>query len=117
MSLFTQPNALDSNELANAKTTPTKNHLNNGALTPIATQPFSPHSYLKETLFALVEPPVRPHIEAGDAACLAFMTDFPGVCLNGADDMLFGIYQDWVQQNPENHMDGGITEDGKCQSR
>ena len=31
--------------------------------------------------------------------------------------MIDGIYQDWVHQNPEDHLDGGILEDSKCQER
>ena len=30
--------------------------------------------------------------------------------------MLFGVYQDWVHQNPVNNLNGGIT-DGKFQAR
>ena len=45
------------------------------------------------------------------------MENLPDVHLLGAYDMLFGVYQDWVHQNPGNHLDGGITEDGKWQAR
>ena len=31
--------------------------------------------------------------------------------------MLFGVYQGWVHKNIVNHLDGGITEDGKWQGR
>ena len=34
-----------------------------------------------------------------------------------SDYILFGVYQDWVHQSPGNHLDGGITEYGKCQAR
>ena len=30
--------------------------------------------------------------------------------------MLFSGYQDWVQKNPGEHLDGVITEDGKWQA-
>ena len=31
--------------------------------------------------------------------------------------MLYGVYQDWVHQNPGEHLDGGIVEDSKWQER
>ena len=31
--------------------------------------------------------------------------------------MLYGVYQNWVHQNPGYHLDGGITEDSKWQER
>ena len=45
------------------------------------------------------------------------MGDLPDVRLLGANCMLFGVYQDWVHQNPEDNLDGGIKEDGKWQAR
>ena len=33
-----------------------------------------------------------------------------------ASDALFGVYQDWVHQNPGTHLYGGIREDGKWQA-
>ena len=32
-----------------------------------------------------------------------------------SDDALFGVFQDWVHQNPGTHLYGGIYEDGKWQ--
>ena len=43
--------------------------------------------------------------------------DLPKVCLKGSGNALYGVYQDWVHQNPGNHLDGGIKEDGKWQDR
>ena len=43
--------------------------------------------------------------------------NLPHVRIKGEDVILFGVYQDWVPQNPGNHMDGGITEDGKWQAK
>ena len=45
------------------------------------------------------------------------MANYPEVCLKAANDALFDVYQDWVQQNPRFHLDVGINEDGKCQNR
>ena len=45
------------------------------------------------------------------------MGDLLDVRILGSDYMLFEVYQDWVHQNPGNHLDGGITEDDKWQAR
>ena len=37
--------------------------------------------------------------------------------LLGANYMLYGVYQDWVHQNPGEHLDEGIAEDSKWQVR
>ena len=34
-----------------------------------------------------------------------------------ANDMLYGVYQNWVHQNPRYHLHGRIVEDSKWQSR
>ena len=52
-----------------------------------------------------------------NTSVLARVGDLPEVLPQGADDMLFGVYQDWVHQNPGNHLDDGITEDGNWQAR
>ena len=62
-------------------------------------------------------PPPRLHVDASDTYCLASKGELPGVCLMAADNALFGIYQDWVHQNTDIHLDGGIDEDGKWQAR
>ena len=41
--------------------------------------------------------------------------DLPGERLAAATDNLFGVYQDWLHQNPGTHMDGGIEEGGNFQ--
>ena len=43
------------------------------------------------------------------------MSDHPEVRLKAADYALFGVYQDWVHQNPRNHLDDVIKEDSKWQ--
>ena len=30
--------------------------------------------------------------------------------------VIYGVYQDWVHQNPGDHLDGGIAEDSKWQA-
>ena len=41
----------------------------------------------------------------------------PDVRLLGTDSMIYGVYQDWVHQNPGEHLDGGISEDSKWKAR
>ena len=42
--------------------------------------------------------------DVSGAVHLASKGNLPGYCLMAADDNLFGIYQDWVHQNPGTHM-------------
>ena len=58
-------------------------------------------------------PPPRPRIQAGDAALQAQEGDLPDVRLLGSYYMIYGVYQDWVHQNPGDHLDGGIAEDSE----
>ena len=62
-------------------------------------------------------PPPRLRVEAGNAALQAQEGDLPDVRLIGADYMLYGVYQDWVHQNPGDHLDVVIEENSKWQSR
>ena len=57
------------------------------------------------------EPLPCPRVKDGDAALQACTGDFQYVCILGADYMIYGLYQDWVHQNPGEHLDGGIAED------
>ena len=50
----------------------------------------------------------RPYEDASDTARLVSESNLPGYCLTATDDMLFGVYQDWVHQNPSTHLNGGI---------
>ena len=115
MVLFTHTNELEIPELANANTDPTKKHQYNGDRPLLGTQTYSPQSPLTDTLVALDEPLPHPRNESRGAAFLERAGDLPDFCLLGADDILFGFYQYWVPQNTGNHLDGGITEDGKLQ--
>ena len=58
-----------------------------------------------------------PRIKAGDTTLQARVGDLIYVGLLGADYMLFRVYQDWLHQNPGNHMYGRIIEYGKRRSR
>ena len=59
----------------------------------------------------------RTCVEAKYANLQARTGDLPDFLLLGDNYMLFGVYQDWVHQNPRNHLYGGITEDGKWKTR
>ena len=117
MALFNHTNEFETIDLADADTKPTENHQDNYTTPSLGTQTSSTHSPLTDTPAALAEPLPRPYVEAGDAAVLACTGDIRGVSLLGADNMLFGVYQDWLNRNPGNHLNGGITEDGKWHDR
>ena len=68
-------------------------------------------------MVALDEPPPRPRIEDGDAARLESVADLSDACLKVDDNMLYGVYQDWVHPNPVNRLDVRIKEDNKWQAR
>ena len=111
--LFSFTNELKILELVDAETDPTENLQDNSATPPVGTEPALPHSPLEETLVASTEPPSFPRVEDGDAALQAYAGDLLDVRLLGADDMLFRLYQYWVQQNLGEYFDGRNAEDGK----
>ena len=104
-------------ELANTETDPPQNPQDNGAMPPVSTQQYPPHSPLEDTLVTSAEPLPRPHVKSGDAALQARAGDLLYVCLLGANYMLYGVYQGWVTQNTGEHLDGGIKEDSKWQAK
>ena len=65
----------------------------------------------------IASPPPHTHSYASAAAQLAIDSDLKVVRLTDADDVLFGVYQDWVHQNSGTHLDGVINEDVKWQYR
>ena len=85
----------------------------NGATSPLSTQPSSMHSTKIDTPEAPNTDLPRLHVDASSTARLVSEGDLPGVRLTTADDALFGVYQDWLHQNTGIHTDGGIDEDGK----
>ena len=72
MLIFAHTNKLKIMEIDNANTDPTKNHQYNVAMPPLGTQPSSPHSPLTKNFVAKAESPPHPHVEAGEAAVLAW---------------------------------------------
>ena len=115
--LLTHPNELDPMELSEDGTTLDKNHQNNGSSPSYVIQPSLPKSPLKDASVATDEPPPRPCVEARDATRLSIMEDLPEVLFKGAYDDLYGVYQNWVHQDPGNNLDGGTKEDGKWKYR
>ena len=95
----------------------TKNHRDNGASPPHDTQPSSPHSPLTDALVDPDKPPLLPHIDFSDTTRLVIAENYPEVRLKAAYNALFGVYQDWVHQNPWNNLYGEIKENGKWQYR
>ena len=104
-------------ELKDTETDPLENHQENGATPPVNTQPYLPHLPMEDALVTPAAPPPRPRVKAGDAALQAQDGDLSDICLFGADYMLYGIYQNWVHQNPGYRLDGRIAEDSKWQAR
>ena len=117
MAIFSHIDKLGITELADTETDPTKNIQDNGVTPPFGTQTSSLNLPLEDTLVAPSKPPPRPRVEAGDAALQERAGDLPDILLLGANDMLFRVYQDWMHQNPGEHLDVGIAEDGKFQTR
>ena len=115
--LFSCIDELKIPDLNDAKTNSLENHQENGATPPVNTQTYPPHSPLEDALVASAALPLRQHVEAGDAALQVQEGDPPDVRLLGSDYMIYGVYQDWMHQNPGDHLDGGIAEYSKWQAR
>ena len=92
--LFSRIDELEIPELDDAKTDPPGNHQDNGAASPVNTQPYTKLSPLEDDSVASSAPPPRQHVEAGDDALQAREGDLLDVRLIGADYMLYGVYQD-----------------------
>ena len=111
--IFSHIGDLKITELVDAETNLTKNLQENDTTTPVFTQPSSPHSLLEDTLAAPAETLTCPRVKDRYTATQARAEDLPDVQLLGADDIFFGVYQNWVHQNSGEHFDGGIAEDSK----
>ena len=59
----------------------------------------------------------RLRVDVSATARLASEGNLPRARLTAPGNALFGIYQDWVHQNPGIHLDGEINEDVKWQAR
>ena len=73
---------------------------------PINTQISYLHSPLEDLSVASNEPLPCPRVKARDAAIQARAGDLQDVRFLCIDYMLYGVYQDWVHQNPGEHLDG-----------
>ena len=114
--LFSRIDKLKIPELDDTNTDPPENHQDNGSTLPVNTQPSLPHSPLEDASVASAAPPPRQRVEVANAALQAREGDLLDVRLIGTNYMLYGVYQDWVHQNPGDHLDGGIAEDSKWQA-
>ena len=115
--LFSYTNELKILEIADTETDPPENLQENGAMPPVSTYPSLSYSSLKDTLVTLAKPTPRHRVEAGDATLQARAGDLPDVRLLGANHMLYGVLQDWVNQNLGENFYGGVVEDSELQAR
>ena len=67
-----------------------------------------PYSLLIYTSVAPDKPPPHTPIEARNTDVLACAGYLLEVRLQGSEDIIFGVYQYWVHQNPGDHIDGRI---------
>ena len=102
---YSRINEIEIPEISNAKTDPTENHQDNGSMPTFNSYPSPSHSSPEDTLVAYATPTQRPSIEVGNAALQAQEGDLLDVRLLGANYMIYVIYQDWVHQNPRDHLD------------
>ena len=89
----------------------------NSTMPPLLTHTFLPNSRPIDSPEASQLPLLCPCIDASSTARLASKVNLPRVLLTAAADAVFGIYQDWVHQNPSIYMYGGINKDDKWQVR
>ena len=93
-------NEFEITELAVAETELPQNLQYNGATLPVRTQTPPPHSPPEDTSVSSAKPPPCPRFKDRYAAPQACAGDLPDVCLLGANYMIYGVYQDWLHQNP-----------------
>ena len=115
--LFSRIDEIEFLEIDDAETIRPENHQDNGSTPPVKPQPSPSHPPLEDALVASATPPPRQRIESGNDALQAQEGDLPDVRLIGIDYMLYVVYQYWVHQNSQDHLDGVIAEESKCQAR
>ena len=113
MVLFSHIDKLKIPLLVDADTDLNKNLQDNGSTLPVGTQPSLPHSPIEDTSVSPSKHPPCPLFDERYTALQARTGDFPDVCLLGANNMLLGFYQNWVYQNPVEHVDVVIADNGK----
>ena len=87
-------------ELNDADTDPSENLQYNVTPPPVSTHPSPSYLPLEDTSFTSAKPPPYPCVEAGDTDLQAREGDLPDILLLSPKYMLYGVYQDWVHQNP-----------------
>ena len=98
--LLTHPDEINPTELTDDDTTPDENDQYNGSLTPHVTQPSLPNSPLTDSSVAKDNPMPLPCVEVSDATHIVITENTPKVRLKRSDDELYGVYHDWVHQDP-----------------
>ena len=114
MELFTPGHELYPTDLVEGEATPAETLPEDGEMPPLHTQPLSQSSPPVDVLYS---PPQRLCEDSSDAAHLASESDTPRDCLTAANDKVFEVYQDWMHQNFDTHLDVGIEENGRWQQR
>ena len=95
-------------ELVGKNTTPTETSQDNGITPPLLTQPSSPNLPPVDALEIPASPTLSTCADLSVSARLASEINLKVFRLTSADNAFFGVYQDWVHQNPGRHLDGGI---------
>ena len=115
--LFIPPHEINPTEISVEEDNPIEKHCNTGTIPPLSTNPYPPHSHQIKPSEAPYTAPPRLCIDSRTTACLVRSGDLPRVHLTASTAALFGVYQDWVHQNPDINLDEIIGEDGKWQRR
>ena len=74
----------------------------------LLTQPSSQYPPLVDASDTLDSPLTIPRKKTSDTARLVSEGYINRDHITAADDKLFGVYRDWVHQNPGTHLDVGI---------
>ena len=83
-------------------------------MTPLITQPLYLYTPSVDEPDVLDSSLIGTKEDVSYAARLASVGKLPGDHLMAADDEIFGIYQDWVNQNNGTHLYVSIEGDSKC---
>ena len=113
--LLTLVHKLNPVELRGGEATLTKTPLGYVKTLQIHTQPSSQSSPFVKVPQAPDSPPPIFRKNKTKTTCISSKIDLTKDRLTASDDMLFGINEGWVHQNPGTHLDGVIEEDCKWQ--
>ena len=115
--LFTQDHMLNLVEIAGGKQTRPNPPLDDEEMHPLLTQPPSQSTPPVDSPDVPDLSLLLPHKDMNNVACLDSERNHPIDRITAADEILFGIYQDCLHQNPCTYLDWGIEDYGKWQKR